>query len=164
MDGPERVGGRSRHSEPVDWVWVLITALRAVSPAAEDRWAAALTELDEVRAEAFAGGEPGLLAQVYVRGSRARTTDAAMIADYARRGGRVVGADLRILSCDVLAESSRRVRLDVVDRLGPARIAWDDGSSTALPRDEPSRRVVTLVRTPEGWRIEAVSPRRSSRR
>lgn len=164
MDGPERAGGPSRHSGPVDWLWVLITALRIVSPAPEDRWAAALSELDEVRAQAFSEGEPRLLTQVYVRGSRARTADAAMIADYRRRGGRVVGAELRVLSCAVQAESSRRVRLDVVDRLGPARITWDDGSSTVLPRDEPSRRVVTLVRTPAGWRIEAISPRRSSRR
>lgn len=143
---------------------MLITALRAASPAPEDRWATALAELDEVRAQAFAEGRPQLLSQVYVRGSGARVTDAATIADYERRGGRVVGAELRVLSCEVLAESSRRVRLDVVDRLGPARIVWDDDASTALPRDEPSRRVVTLVRTAGGWRIETVSPRPSSRR
>jgi hypothetical protein len=53
----------------------------------------------------------------------------------------------------VLAASSRRARLEVVDRLGPARIVWTDGSVTSLPRDEPSRRVITLVRTAEGWRI-----------
>ena len=45
-----------------------------------------------------------------------------------------------------------RVWLEVVDRLG-ARIVWTDGSVTALPRDEPTRRVISLVRTTEGWRI-----------
>ena len=140
----------------MDWLWVLMAALRAVSPAPSDQWATRLGELDDIRAEAFATTEPGLLDGVYVRGSRALAADRATITDYRERGGRVVGADLRIISCRVLVASSARVRLDVVDRLGPARIVWDDGSSTELPRDEPSRRVVTVVRTPEGWRIAGV--------
>ena len=143
----------------MDWVWVLITAVRAVSPAPEDEWATRLGQLDEVRAEAFATIDPGALEGVYVRGSRALRSDAAAIADYRKRGGRVVGADLRVISCRVLAATSSRARLEVVDRLGPARIVWTDGSATDLPRDEPSRRVITLVRTPEGWRIAGASLR-----
>lgn len=137
----------------MDWVWVLIAALRAVSPAPENQWATRLAELDEVRAEAFATTDTGLLDRVYVRGSRVLKADAATIADYRERGGRVVGADLRIISCRVLVVSSSRARLEVVDRLGPARVMWTDGSATDLPRDESSRRVITLVRTNEGWRI-----------
>ena len=143
----------------MDWLWVLIAALRAVSPAPEDEWATRLTQLDAVRAEAFATTDPGALDGVDVRGSRALRTDAATIADYRKHGGRVVGAELRVISCRVLAESVSRARLDVVDRLGPARIVWADGSATDLPRDEPSRRVITLVRTTEGWRIAGVSLR-----
>lgn len=137
----------------MDWLWVLIAAVRAGSPAPEDLWATRLGELDEVRAEAFAAADPGLLDRVYLRQSQSRATDATTIADYHRRGGRVVGADLRILSCRVLRASASRARLDVVDQLGAARIVWDDGSATELPEDQPSRRVVTLVRTPEGWRV-----------
>lgn len=137
----------------MDWLWVLIAAVRAVSPAPEDQWATRLGELDEVRAEAYATTDAGLLDRVYVRGSRALAADAATIADYRERGGRVVGAELRVISSRVLGSSSSRARLEVVDRLGPARIVWSDGSVTELPRDEPSRRVLTLVRTPEGWRI-----------
>lgn len=143
----------------MDWVWVLIAALRAVSPAPEDQWATRLGELDEVRAEAFATTDTGLLDRVYVRGSRVLHVDAAAIADYRERGGRVVGADLRVISCRVLAASSSRARLEVVDRLGPARVVWADGSATDLPRDEPSRRVITLVRTTAGWRIAGVELR-----
>jgi hypothetical protein len=137
----------------MDWVWVLIAAWRAVSPAPEDQWATRLSELDEVRAEAFARTDADLLSRVYVRGSRALEADATTIADYRERGGRVVGAELRVISCRVLAASSSRARLYVVDRLGPARAVWSNGSATQLPRDEPSRRVITLVRTQEGWRI-----------
>ncbi|VXC04066.1 hypothetical protein [Aeromicrobium sp. 9AM] len=148
----------------MDWLWVLITALRAVSPAPEDQWATRLSELDEVRAEAFATTDPSLLGRVYVRRSRAMAADAATIADYRERDGRVVGAELQVISCRVLAASTQRARLEVVDRLGRARIVWADGSATELPRDEPSRRVITLERTPEGWRIAGISLRPSTRR
>jgi len=148
----------------MDWLWVLIAVLRAASPAPDDQWATRLSTLDEVRAEAFATTDAALLDRVYVRGSGARRTDAATIADYRRRGGRVVGARLRVISCRALSASSSRARLDVVDQLGPARVVWPDGSSSELPRDEPSRRVITVVRTSEGWRIAGVSPRPSSRR
>ncbi|MET1062305.1 MAG: hypothetical protein ABWX71_05370 [Aeromicrobium sp.] len=139
----------------MDWLWVVVMAVRAASPAADDRWAVSLAELDEQRAVAFARAEPRRLEGVYVRGSRALSADARTISRYATRDARVVGARLRILSCRVIDSSSRRVRLDVVDRLGPARIAWGDGSTTPLPDDEPSRRVVTLSRTDHGWRISA---------
>ena len=148
----------------MDWVWVLIAVLRAASPAPDDQWATRLNGLDSVRAEAFSTADAALLDRVYVRGSRAQEADAATLADYRRRGGRVVGADLRIISCRVVSASSSDARLDVTDQLGPARVVWSDGSATELPRDEPSRRVITLVRTSEGWRIAGVSLRPSSRR
>jgi hypothetical protein len=141
----------------MDWLWVLVVALRAVSPAPEDVWATRLGELDAVRAQAFASGDPAGLGEVYVRSSRGAAADARTIRAYRRRGGRVLGAELRVLSCRVLADTRTRARLDVVDRLGPAQVLWSDGTSTALPQDEPTRRIVTLVRTDEGWRIVRVA-------
>ena len=141
----------------MDWLWVLIAAVRAVSPVPADQWATRLGQLDEVRAEAFATTDVGLLDRVYVRGSRSRQQDAATILDYRRRGGRVVGADLRVISCRVLAVSGSQARLAVVDQMGPARIVWSDGTATELPRDEPSQRAITLVRTRGGWRIAGSS-------
>ena len=148
----------------MDWLWVLIAILRAASPAPDDQWATRLSALDEVRSEAFATTDVALLDRVYVRGSRARGADVATIQDYRRRGGRVLGADLRVISCRVLSASTSRARLDVIDQLSPAQVVWADRSTSALPRDEPSRRVITVVRTSEGWRIAGVSPRPSSRR
>ena len=147
----------------MDWLWVLIVAVRSASPVPADHWAWTLAELDHDRATAFARVDPALLDRVYVRGSEARTADAATIADHRRRGARVVGAELRILSCRVLSSSGSRIRLDVVDRLARARVVWDDGSTTMLPHDEPSRRIVTLVRTAEGWRVDTVRPGPASR-
>lgn len=141
----------------MDWVWVVVMALRAGSPADDDRWATVLAELDRSRETAFAHADPRRLEEAYVRGSAAEAVDARTISRYASRGGRVVGARLRVLTCRVVEASARRARLDVVDRLGPARVVWDDGTTTPLPQDRPTRRVVTLTRTSEGWRVAASS-------
>jgi hypothetical protein len=140
----------------MDWLWVLIVAVRAVSPAPDDQWAVRLAELDHVRERAFATSDPSVLDDVYVEGSRARRADARLIEAYRRRDGRVVGAELRVLSCRLLKQGSGRVRLEVVDQLAPARVEWGDGTSTTLPRDRPTRRQVTLHRADDGrWRIAA---------
>nr|MCW2729073.1 hypothetical protein [Aeromicrobium sp.] len=137
----------------MDWLWVLLVAIRGLSPAVDDQWATRLTILDRARAEAFASADPSRLDAVYVPGSDGLQEDAAVIGAYAQRDARVVGAELRVLSCRVVRVSRDRVRLEVVDQLGPSRVVWDDGASADLPRDRPSRRRVTLARTSEGWRI-----------
>lgn len=137
----------------MDWMWVLLVAVRGLSPSPDDQWATTLTDLDRVRAEAFAEADPSRLDDVYVARSRGRRTDAASITAYARRDGAVKHAELRILSCHVVRSSPDRVQLDVVDQLGDARVVWGDGTTTDLPRDRPSRRLVTVQRTPEGWRV-----------
>ena len=139
----------------MDWLWVILVAIRGASPAPDDQWATRLAELDRVRAEAFATGDTSLLRDVYTADSRGLRADRRVIAAYARRDGRVQGAQLRVLSCRVERQDGDRVVLDVVDQLAPARVAWGDGSSTRLPTDRPTRRTVTLRRTHAGWRIDA---------
>lgn len=137
----------------MDWLWVLLIAIRGLSPAPDDQWATRLAELDRAREAAFASADPARLDDVYVAGSSGQRADAATIEAYDRRGGRVVGADLMILSCRIVRTSRDRARLEVVDRLARSRVVWDDGTSTDLPRDRPTRRVMTLRRTDAGWRI-----------
>jgi hypothetical protein len=139
----------------MDWIWAVLVAVRGLSPAPDDQWATRLTDLDRTRAVAFARADPTLLDDVYVPGSDAQRTDATTIDAYARRGGRVRGAELRILTCRLVRETPGRADLEVVDQLAHAKVEWSDGTTTALPRDRPSRRVVTLERTPEGWRMAA---------
>jgi hypothetical protein len=145
------------HSGPMDWLWVLLVATRALSPSPDDQWAVRLAGLDQVRERAFATGDPALLDDVYVAGSSARRSDARLIEAYRSRDGRVVGAELRVLSCRVVRADASRVRLEVVDRLAPATVRWGDGTTTDLPRDRPTRRSVTLVRSGDDdtapWRI-----------
>ncbi|MRK02222.1 hypothetical protein GEV27_11885 [Aeromicrobium sp. S22] len=137
----------------MDWIWVIVMALRQTSPAPADQWAVRLATLDADRAAAFAEADPTRLATVYVAGSRAMAADAATIRSYADRDGRVVGARLRVLTCRVVSTGADRATLDVVDVLAPAQVEWGDGSVTDLPRDRPSRHRVTLHRTRDGWRI-----------
>lgn len=137
----------------MDWFPVLIAAVTSLLGSDDLRWAGVLGGLDDVRARAFAHADPQLLDQVYASTSTGRADDAAIIRDYASRGARVLGADLVLVSCRVRSLTPQRVSLDVVDRLGAARVAWADGTIRELPRDRPTRRVVTLVRTPAGWRI-----------
>ena len=137
----------------MNWLSVLLTLLASLASSPQVHWTAVLGDLDEARAAAFSAGDPSLLDRVYARGASGREVDAATIRAYARRGGRVTGAQLMLLSCRLDESSSRRVRLAVVDRLGAARVVWADGSSRSLPRDLPTKHRVTLVRTAEGWRI-----------
>ena len=139
----------------MEWFTLWLAAVASLLAPDDLRWAGVLGELDDVRAEAFATAEPALLDQVYVPGSTAGDADTALIRDYERRGAHVIGADLIVLSCQVAEVTDRRVRLDVIDRLGPARVVWADGTSRSLPRDLPTKRTVTLVRTADGWRIES---------
>jgi hypothetical protein len=137
----------------MDWLWMIVLAVRTFSAAPGDEWAVRLAELDTARAAAFAEADPSALADVYAPRSSGRRSDAATIKAYARRGGRVVGANLRVLTCRVIRASDRTAQLDIVDQLAPTKVIWANGTTTSLPRDRPTRRTITLQRTTEGWRI-----------
>jgi hypothetical protein len=138
----------------MNWLSALLTLLTSLASSPTVHWAGVLGELDHARAVAFAAGDTTLLDRVYVRRSAGAETDAAAIRAYAKRGARVTGADLRLLSCRVESSSKRQATLVVVDQLTTAEVVWADGSSRLLPRDLPTRHRVTLVRTPDGWRID----------
>lgn len=142
------------HGVAMDWLVAWAAAIAALAGSEDVRWAGVLGRLDDIRAEAFASADPGLLSEVYVRGSAARDADAALIRDYQTRGAHVVGADLIVLSCKVQRATAEQVNLVVIDQLAPASVVWEDGTKRALPRDLPTRRVVTLIPTEHGWRIE----------
>ena len=138
----------------MNWLSALLALLSSLASSPTVHWAGVLGELDHARAAAFAAGDTSLLDRVYVRGSASAGVDAAAIRAYAKRGGRIAGAELTLLSCRVEDSSPRRVRLVVVDQLATAKVIWADGSSRMLPRDLPTKHRITLVRTPDGWRID----------
>lgn len=136
----------------MEWWWTVLALVAHLGPGEDERWARQLTALDLQRAQAFAHADPQRLEQVYAS-EQAAAADAATITGYRDRGGRVVGAVLVLDDVRVVRSTSERVELDVVDRLGPTRVVWDDGTSRALPSDRPTRRVVVLQLTDDGWRI-----------
>lgn len=135
----------------IDWLLVLVAALGG-SP---DPGCLVLDALDERRAHALQRDDPAALTQVYRPGSTLLASDLAVLDAYRERGLRLRGAGVERLSCRTAEERPGRYEVDVVDRVSETAVETPDGRR-ALPLDRPTRHVVTLVGTPEGWRVERV--------
>jgi hypothetical protein len=125
-------------------------------PVEIQRWRRVLAALDRIRGMAWLRGEPRLLRRVYSAASTPLDHDREMLASYTRRGLRVRGVRLHIDRLHVLSRAAGRVRLLVIDQLGPATAVSRPGYPRRLPTDRPSRHLVVLRRTEAGWRIAAV--------
>jgi hypothetical protein len=138
-------------------VWWSILALLAGLLGDDDRDVACLVlgGLDSVRAGAYAVADPALLRRAYASAADA-APDEATLREYRQRGLEVRGAVMRRESCAVTERDSDRIELRVTDRLAAATANDGEGRSWALPRDRATPHRVTLVRTPDGWRIGTV--------
>jgi hypothetical protein len=129
---------------------------RAPTPPAAFPASDVLRAWDAARADAFADGDVAVLRSLYVDGSAAGTSDAALLRAYLRRGLRVEEMRMQLLAVEVLREERRLLRLRVTDRLAGA-VAVGEGTRVPLPRDAASTRVVELRRAPgEPWRVATV--------
>ena len=113
--------------------------------------------LDATRSVALEEGWPDLLDAVYAPGSPLLKRDRELLESYERRDVDIERLHLNILEAKVVKAEPKRVRLDVTDQLSETRIRLRDGTARQLPRDRPTRRVIELVLTEEGWRIGSVS-------
>lgn len=139
----------------MDGWWAV--ALGCYLGASDDEWRQTLMGLDLHRAAAYAAGDPTRLGQVYAS-PEASSDDAEIIEAYADRGGVIEGVLLQVEAVSVVERTERRVHLDVTDRLGPARVRWSGDELTVLPADRPTRHLVVLVMTGDGWRISESRP------
>lgn len=123
----------------------------AVEPAPD--WAQVLAGLDDLRAQAFADGAPGLLTKVYARGSAAAAADGAVIAALAAAGERA-RVRHQVRRVEQSSYTGDRARLRVVDVLGPQQILDAAGRlvQTRPGRGEASYDV-DVARQDDGWRI-----------
>jgi hypothetical protein len=126
-----------------------------VSP--EVRAAAVLSAWDDRRAEAWAAGDAGALADLYTVRSSTGRADGAMLRTWTRRGLRVEGMRMQLLDLDVRHWSHGRLSLVVTDRLAGGVAVGVGGGRVPLPRDEPSTRSVVLRRVAGEWRVRSVS-------
>lgn len=111
---------------------------------------------DARRAAAYQAGGVHRLRFLYVAGSGAGRADVRVLRGYLLRGYRVAGMRTQVLALDVLASDSRRLEVQISDRLVGA-VAVRGPRRLALPRDATSTRVVSLVRSAGGlWQVSAV--------
>lgn len=137
--------------------WITLTAVLSTLVGAGDTHPACLTlgGLDVRRASVFATSRSALLEDVYVD-EQAREADRVLVREYRGRGLRLVGLSMVRSSCRVLDETPTRIRLDVVEALGPTWAVDATGGATLLPRDRPTRHVVTLAEVDGAWRVAGV--------
>lgn len=120
-----------------------------------------LRRWDGARARAWTRGEPSLLQPLYTAASRAGRRDVALLEQYAERGWSVRGVRPQVVAAEALTRTSDRVEVRVVERYPDVAV---DGMGQSEPEDgsgpdgsEPHVRVVALVRSPTGWRVERVA-------
>lgn len=111
-----------------------------------------LGRLDALRVEALTAGDADVLERVHV-GEAGRRADASVIADYRDRGLRLRGAGMLRLRCSVREESEGSIVLEVVEVLGSTWVVDERSRWRLLPAPEPTTRLITLVRTDDGWRV-----------
>lgn len=140
--------------------WLTIVLVLAVSRTGALPPGDVLGALDTARSVAFEKGRPELLDHVYLPDSALLRDDRALIDSYERRGVDIERMRMRLLDAKVVESGPDRVRLDVTDRLGESRVRLRDGTVRELPRDQPTRRVVELTLTEDGWRISRITLRR----
>lgn len=145
----------------MDWLAIFAAVMlsQALAGPADERWPAVLAGFDEVRSQAFEDGRTDLLGHVYPAGSTLLRRDENLLASYVRRGIDIERLRMRLIDAEVVSTTDRHVVMHVTDQLVEARIGLPDGTVRDLPRDRPTRRVIELSLTPQGWRISAVRPR-----
>ncbi len=123
---------------------------------ADSRWGDVLERLDRRRERAWRVGDVHLLQGVFTSGSPAFNRDATMLRSYLRRGLRVDRVSLRLHTVVVVDVGHRCAQLNVIDQLGAAVARDGMGHRVALPADQPTRQLLRLRRTAQGWRISGV--------
>ncbi|MBK5305326.1 MAG: serine/threonine protein kinase [Frankiaceae bacterium] len=125
----------------------------------EPDWRTVLDGLDRARSIAFAGADASGLLGVYGPGSPLLAADRAAIAALAASGRQARGVRHAIRAVTVSAYDGQTATLRAVDVLAAYTVV--DGSGRVVQRTAPRSAatfVVTVVRTPGGWRLQQVRP------
>lgn len=145
----EELARDPRNGYPDAVIPLLLPAVLALGPAPVD----VLHAWDDRRAAAWASSDAGELRSLYTAASVAGRRDVAMLRAWSARGLRVTGLRTQLLRVDVRVGTPDRLVLGVTDRVAGG-IAVPAG--VALPRDAPTRHVVTLRRVAGEWRVSSV--------
>ncbi len=149
------VGWRSGPSVPPTPAPAVRSALTPLPDRArEARALRVLAAWDGARADAYATGSVAALRGLYV--GTAGVADVRVLRSYLRRGLQVDGMQMQVMGLKVVSHQPGRWRLRVTDRLHGA-VAVGQGERISLPSDQPSTRIVVLVRgAGQTWRVAAI--------
>jgi serine/threonine protein kinase len=129
----------------------------AAPPSAAAQWLDIVRRLDRARAAALVNRDAAGLDAVYTSTAPARTADGSTIARLTAEGLRVDGAAHRIVAVRVVRRGPA-VTLEVTDSLPSYRVCDAQGEPVGTTGARGSgRRLLDLVRTPDGYRIAGVS-------
>jgi len=115
-----------------------------------------LRSWDAQRAEAWARGDPRLLATLYTPRSVAGRHDRAMLRAWEARGLVVRGLRTQLLEVRELSHTRSTWTLQVTDRLAGG-VADGRGVHRQLPVDEATTRVIELRNVGGRWLVSSVS-------
>lgn len=122
-----------------------------------------LRRWDDRRARAWTRGDPDLLRPLYTPASQAGRRDVSLLERYAERGWSVRGVHPHVVAAEASTRSSERVRIRVVERYPGVAVDGADGSAPGVATEPAAPgthvRVVSLVRSPTGWRVARVAGR-----
>jgi len=119
--------------------------------------AALLQALVDARALAYAARSPGMLDLVYAPGSARAAADRGNIATAVKNGGTYLGLSFVIQHAVFLDGTSQTARIRATIQTPAYRTGQPDGSKVSHPQQLVGPCVFSLSRTPDGWRILALS-------
>ncbi len=125
----------------------------------DPNWRALASRLDDARAAAFEQADPSRLADVYVVGSSAYSTDHATVASLASRGLHASGFQATVEHVTVDSSSVTGARLRVVDRLSAYDLLDSTGRVVGHGAARPDRAFTMRLTWSAGkWRVSQITP------
>ena len=123
-------------------------------PADTGAWAVLLGELYARRAAAFTEGRADGLDGVFAPGSALAATDRTRLTQLQAAGEQLQGFAPEVVAVTAATTDDAGVRLELSEQIPAYAVVAGSGVRTEVP-GQPARPVVmTLVSTPQGWRID----------
>ncbi|QKE84513.1 serine/threonine-protein kinase [Arthrobacter sp. NEB 688] len=116
-----------------------------------------LAVLADARAAAYRSSDPERLGAAETSGGALHERDAAALAALRTASARYDGLAYRVTEVSVRSAAADRAELRAVVGVGAHRVVRP-GADTAVAASPGEPVVVDLVRTPAGWRLEALRP------
>ncbi|SSC21795.1 Serine/threonine protein kinase [Klenkia terrae] len=131
-----------------------VSADSTAVPADTGAWAVLLGELYARRAAAFTEGRADGLDGVFAPGSALAATDRTRLTELQVAGEQLQGFAPQVVAVTAATPDDAGVRLELSEEIPAYAVVAGTGERTEVP-GQPGRPVaMTLLRTPQGWRID----------